>query len=1192
MSFHAAVEPKVFKIVFLALMCILILPVGYATSEQNDLLIDSDYETEIKNLLKQGLEYVQAGNYDDASKRFEDALKQARSHSNDSLIGASLLGLGDIAEQNRMDYAKALELYDLATIHFDRANDWLGQVYALRGVSLAHSKVGDQAKALNDLRKASAILKKIVAGPHGQDTEGIIFLKSSIHMRMAELLKKQALFPDALDAFKIAADGYMQLDQFHLAGLTKLEIADTLLFNLGRSAEAIPWYNEAASALRKAGKDADAMASNYGLGMAYLSTSNYDKAVDLFIELADFSEKEKNPQLLAHADYGLCRCADAFNDMRTAANWCEEALKVIRDNNISNNLFVAEVAYMTGKVLKTFSLYEKATEHFHTAALNYKEANSPVNEADALKEIADIHRWLGDYKLAVRYYTTARDIYEKNRNAGKGIEILVSLAGAEIGRSTPTEEAIEHFRQDSIRLLRSMEKGLEVDPSSILDQIKKIWIPEEESKKILFQVRADLEAKYLEDRLVPTAMLFTELRSNFLRAQYWRMKLPSLDESYITAAGKIYQTLADFSIRKGDFPGGGVYAYKASLFHGLLPRDRDAHSEYAKDLFLLAIVELGIGNWEKALDRLYMALALGYMLQSSEIHLVYGALGVTYYRLGQQEKALDAFRRGLNLFETVWKYQEMDETRIALLELGSQFYQHYVDVLLNVFSKTGISDYRTEAFEVCERLRARGFLQMLELSNKKKRGGQIALLSSDREDFRRRLDTSHSRLRKIEVGAPEERQLLQEMGKIRDSISELDTKLRDRSEKPSEDNLDPISSITEIQALIEKDTAVLEYSVGLLQTILWVITKETFHYYIIPSLVPLQGVQEYLKSLREPLVTKDEISKHIELGQKCYRWLFEPAASEFKNTKRLIVIPDGLLHYLPFETLIMPDLAKEGRSRISPLTIPYLFKEYEITYVPSAAIFVMQNRVGIARTQARLPILAFGDPAYEKGISQDVTSIKPTQQTNAIIRDSNLTRLAFSGEEVRGIAGIWGIPIPSEHINLGKQANVNRLRELDISRYRIIHMACHGILADQVKWATQPALVLSPVSETESSSLLQLSDILDLKLNADLVVLSACSTGLGQLKDGEGIIGLTRGFMSAGASSVLVSLWEVEDQSTCLLMQRFHSYLKEGKPKGEALRKAKLDLLNSEIFSEALGTRERLASPYYWAPFILVGDSH
>jgi CHAT domain-containing protein len=155
-----------------------------------------------------------------------------------------------------------------------------------------------------------------------------------------------------------------------------------------------------------------------------------------------------------------------------------------------------------------------------------------------------------------------------------------------------------------------------------------------------------------------------------------------------------------------------------------------------------------------------------------------------------------------------------------------------------------------------------------------------------------------------------------------------------------------------------------------------------------------------------------------------------------------------------------------------------------------------------------------------------------------------------------------------------------------------VHFATHAVLGDKVGLASEPALILSQKDSTEKGrGTLQFSDILTLKLNADLVVLSACETGLGEYHDGEGIVGLTRAFFYAGASSAVVSLWKVEDQSTALLMERFYERLKSGQNKAQALQQAKLEIIGSKIKLKATGTEESLAAPFFWAPFILTGES-
>jgi CHAT domain-containing protein len=165
-------------------------------------------------------------------------------------------------------------------------------------------------------------------------------------------------------------------------------------------------------------------------------------------------------------------------------------------------------------------------------------------------------------------------------------------------------------------------------------------------------------------------------------------------------------------------------------------------------------------------------------------------------------------------------------------------------------------------------------------------------------------------------------------------------------------------------------------------------------------------------------------------------------------------------------------------------------------------------------------------------------------------------------------------------VYLGEQAKEENVKKEDMDKFKYIHFATHSLI--ERKFTKRSGIVLSLDDDPQEDGILQMDEILNLKMDADLVVLSACQTGLGMLRSGEGIIGLTRAFMYAGTPSIVVSLWNINDRSTAVFMKNFYKYLMQGNDKSKALQLAKLDMLQSE--------RPLYRHPFFWAPFVLIGD--
>ncbi len=338
--------------------------------------------------------------------------------------------------------------------------------------------------------------------------------------------------------------------------------------------------------------------------------------------------------------------------------------------------------------------------------------------------------------------------------------------------------------------------------------------------------------------------------------------------------------------------------------------------------------------------------------------------------------------------------------------------------------------------------------------------------------------------------------------------------------------------------------------VGDSSSCLWVITKSNNKLYRIP---PRKKLQEQIEAIRFALIDPREgISDFFtNAGNALYEELIRPAEPFLSKKSKLVIIPDGVLNYLPFEVLLTEN--KESVKGTSNENIPFLVKKYPISYGQSISVL----RTLISKTPGKKSsgkfsdnLLAFGDPLYED------TSF------NLQVK---YPRLEFSGREIENIASFFKRGSPVIYLrNNSTEENLKRNNEL--SRFNYIHFATHGLIDEYNPDLS--SLILTSGKNSGEDGFLQAAEIFNMKLNADLVVLSACQTGLGKLVRGEGMVGLTRAFMYAGTPSVVVSLWSVSDMSTAALMGEFYRNLIKNKlSKADALRKAKLTIMSDPKYA-------------------------
>ena len=320
-----------------------------------------------------------------------------------------------------------------------------------------------------------------------------------------------------------------------------------------------------------------------------------------------------------------------------------------------------------------------------------------------------------------------------------------------------------------------------------------------------------------------------------------------------------------------------------------------------------------------------------------------------------------------------------------------------------------------------------------------------------------------------------------------------------------------------------------------------------------------QQVIEYRK------VISDKDNHDFTLGNVLFKELVLPGLD--KGTRKIIFVPDDILNLLPFETLVSDEK-----------TTRWLVQDHPISYVPSlSSLRELNRRRAASRMRPHKDLLAFGDPFYGANEDDRRNANQDIFQDFYANSSVNFFRLKFSGLEIQKIAAAFK-PSRTDAF-LRQDATEDRLKAEPLTDYRIIHFATHGLIDD--KKPARSSIILALDRDPGEDGFLQMREIFNLRMNADLVTLSACQTGLGPFIRGEGIEGLSRAFFYAGASSVLISLWAVNDEATYQLMERFYRHLMGSETPANALRQAKLEMIDSGVLSH----------PYYWAGFIVNGKS-
>ncbi|HRH41469.1 MAG TPA: CHAT domain-containing protein, partial [Pyrinomonadaceae bacterium] len=547
---------------------------------------------------------------------------------------------------------------------------------------------------------------------------------------------------------------------------------------------------------------------------------------------------------------------------------------------------------------------------------------------------------------------------------------------------------------------------------------------------------------------------------------------------------------------------------------------------------------------------------------------LYGIELVMYLRRNLDE-SLAKTEAAINIIENIRTKITSTELRTSYLSNYQQLYKFYIDLLMQINKQKPANGFDAKALQVSERARARGLLDILNEARADIRQGIDPVLLERERNLQKQLNAKDAE-RKRAVTPPQIEKVEQEIRKLTADFQLLQVEIKQKSPRYSALTQPQPVGLKEIQGMLDADTLLLEYSLGETNSYLWIVSNNSLKTFILPK---QEIIENQARLFYESVKNPDNELKTKQIVADLSKILLEPIASELGN-KRLLIVADGALSYIPFAALTTAE---------TPLIV-----NNEIVYMPSASAFSALRNEANGRAPAPKTVAVLADPVFDATDTRVNSSIAQTQNSTlkSAQRDAGydssqpLPRLPKTRAEANTILELAANT--EKKIAVDFEANRATVTNSDMSNYRIIHFATHGLLNSQHPEFS--GIVLSMVNEKgqPQDGFLLLNEVYNLKFPADLVVLSACQTALGKEIKGEGLVGLTRGFMYAGAQRVVASLWMVDDRATAELMKNFYQGMlgeKKLRP-AAALREAQIAMWKSKRFS----------APYYWSAFTLQGE--
>ena len=982
------------------------------------------------------------------------------------------------------------------------------------------------------------------------------------------------------------------------------------LKKIGQYEKAIEHYQQALTLYRKLGIEVGIAVNLNNIGFVYDSWGQYDKAIEYYQQALTINRKLGNEDVIATILNNIGFVYDSWGKYDKAIEYYQQALTINRKLGIED--VIAINLNIIGLVYRSWGKYDKAIEYYQQALEINRKFGIDDKIATNLNNIGVVYESWGQYNKAIKFHQQALVI---NRKLGNEDAIATNLNNIGVVYISwgKYDKAIEYYMQ---ALEIFIKQGNEDAIATTLNNIGLVYKSWGQYDKAIeyYQQALEINRKFGIDDKIATNLnnigsvykswgKYDKAIENYQQALTIKRKLGIED-----AIATILNNIASVYISWGKYDKAIEY-YQQAL---TIKRKLGIEDAIATILNNIASVYISWGKYDKAIENYMQALEI-FIKQGKEaaISALFNNIGSMFGSWGKYDKAIEYYQQALEISR---KLGIEDGIARNLNNIGLMYYfqeqyvpaiKHFVESinLKEKIRKTATGDDRldyqasqigtyralisayllnlepSKAFEAMEQSRSKllaerlggdgsevNFVSVKSVQDEMTNSSAILSYSKSAESELSFITLTRSSIHGQEVSAGDA---------LESILKKYETTIQTMTENQRE--IKVVKKVSGQQSLGKKDKK------GIL--------KKTINFY-----------RELLTS---PSPENNETLR--EFSRVLYDLLIKPIESQLQGKKKLLIIPDGVLGFLPFETLIAPD----GQ---------YLVEKHNITYAQSMTIqLLIKNRKHESNTK---PLLAFGGAVYDE-IKYKAEMVTNGNQLNFIKNKTfldmenkrslgeayaslgidQLTNLPGTLEEINAIGQI----VKNSDIVSGGDVTESKIKSMsdseELSKYKVLHFATHGMTVPEFPELSSIVLSQLKDGQGDEDGFLRMGEIEKLKLNADFVNLSACETGLGKLYGGEGIVGLTQSFLIAGARGLSVSLWNVSDTSTAMFMVGVYQLVKQkGMSYSEAINEMKLNFIKGQVSldtfdpsrgitvtSKGESKSSKLSHPFYWAPFVYYG---